>query len=304
MKLNITDECSRLKSVVLGIAVSNGPTPLLEDAYDPKSAEFIKTGTYPKEEDMIQEMESVVKVLEKYKVQVYRPKVIQDLNQIFSRDIGFVIEDKFICANILPDREKEVEAIQYIIDQMNPENVIILPEECHIEGGDIMPYGDYIFIGTYRGEDYSSFITARTNMQAVDTIQQLFPHKKVKSFDLRKSNTNAKINALHLDCCFQPVGKNKAIIHKNGFLIEDEYRWLVDFFGKDNIFEIDAQEMYDMTSNIFSIAEDVVISDKHFKRLNAWLRKNNIHVEEISYREIAKQEGLLRCTTLPLEREK
>lgn len=303
MKLNITDECSRLKSVVLGIAISNGPTPLLEDAYDPKSAEFIKAGTYPNEEDMIQEMDSVVKVLEKYKVQVYRPKVIHDLNQIFSRDIGFVIEDKFIRANILPDREKEVEAIQYIIDEMNAENVIILPEDCHIEGGDIMPYGDYIFIGTYRGEDYSSFITARTNMQAVDTIQQLFPHKKVKSFDLRKSNTNAKINALHLDCCFQPVGKNKAIIHKNGFLIEDEYRWLVDFFGKENIFEIDAQEMYDMTSNIFSIAEDVVISDKHFKRLNAWLRKNNIHVEEISYREIAKQEGLLRCTTLPLERE-
>lgn len=303
MKLNITDECSRLKSVVLGIAISNGPTPFLEDAYDPKSAEFIKAGTYPNEEDMIQEMDSVVKVLEKYKVQVYRPKVIHDLNQIFSRDIGFVIEDNFIRANILPDREKEVEAIQYIIDEMNAENVIILPEDCHIEGGDIMPYGDYIFIGTYRGEDYSSFITARTNMQAVDTIQQLFPHKKVKSFDLRKSNTNAKINALHLDCCFQPVGKNKAIIHKNGFLIEDEYRWLVDFFGKENIFEIDAQEMYDMTSNIFSIAEDVVISDKHFKRLNAWLRKNNIHVEEISYREIAKQEGLLRCTTLPLERE-
>ena len=304
MKLNITDECSRLKSVVLGTAVSNGPTPLLEEAYDPKSAEFIQAGTYPKEEDMIQEMESVAQVLEKYDVKVYRPKVIKDLNQIFTRDIGFVIEDKFIRANILPDREEEVEAIQYIIDQMNPENVIILPEECHIEGGDIMPYGDYIFIGTYRGEDYSEFITARTNIKAVEAIQDLFPHKIVKSFDLRKSNTNAKINALHLDCCFQPVGKNKAIIHKNGFLIEDEYQWLVDFFGKENIFEIDAQEMYDMTSNIFSIAEDVVISDKHFRRLNAWLRKNNIHVEEISYREIAKQEGLLRCTTLPLEREK
>ena len=42
-------------------------------------------------------MESVAKVFEKYNVQVFRPKtVIENYNQIFSRDIGFVIEDKFI----------------------------------------------------------------------------------------------------------------------------------------------------------------------------------------------------------------
>lgn len=303
MKLNITNEFSKLKAVVLGTAISNGPTPALEDAYDPKSAEYIKAGTYPLESDMIEEMESVAKVFEKYNVKVYRPEVIQDLNQIFSRDIAFVIENKFIRANILPDREGELEAIQYIINQVEPENLIVLPEDCHIEGGDIMPHGDYIFIGTYRGDDYSQFITARTNMAAVQAIQELFPNKKVVSFNLRKSNTNAKLNALHLDCCFQPLGNNKAIIHKNGFLEEKEYQWLVDFFGKEHVFEIDAQEMYDMTSNIFSINENTVISDKHFTRLNAWLRNNNFHVEEISYREIAKQEGLLRCTTLPLERE-
>ncbi len=302
MQLKVTNETARLKAVILGIANSNGPTPSLDEAYDPKSKEFIQKGTYPKEEDMISEMESVAAVFRKYNVDVFRPKIIENYNQIFSRDIGFVIEDKFIRANILPDREKEIEAIQYVINQMEPNNVIVLPEECHIEGGDIMPHGDYIFIGTYRGEDYSDYITARTNQAAVDAIQQIFPNKKVKSFNLRKSNTNAKANALHLDCCFQPVGKGKAIIHKNGFLEENEYQWLVDFFGKENVFEIDAQEMYDMTSNIFSIAEDVVISDQHFKRLNNWLKSHKIKVEEVSYREIAKQEGLLRCSTLPLIR--
>jgi N-dimethylarginine dimethylaminohydrolase len=302
MQLKVTNETARLKAVILGIANSNGPTPSLDEAYDPKSKEFIQKGTYPKEEDMISEMESVAAVFRKYNVDVFRPKIIENYNQIFSRDIGFVIEDKFIRANILPDREKEIEAIQYVINQMEPNNVIVLPEECHIEGGDIMPHGDYIFIGTYRGEDYSDYITARTNQAAVDAIQQIFPNKKVKSFNLRKSNTNAKANALHLDCCFQPVGKGKAIIHKNGFLEENEYQWLVDFFGRENVFEIDEQEMYDMTSNIFSIAEDVVISDQHFERLNNWLRSQQIQVEEVSYREIAKQEGLLRCSTLPLIR--
>ncbi len=232
LNLNIQNETSRLRAVVLGIATHNGPTPTLEQCYDPKSKIHVKAGTYPSEHDMIIEMESVAKVFEKHDILVYRPKTIDNYNQIFSRDIGFVIEDKFIKANILPDRDQEIEAIDYILDEIPNENKITLPEECHVEGGDVMPWNNYIFIGTYSGEDYPDFITARTNMNAVKAIQELFPHKIVKSFELRKSNDNAKENALHLDCCFQPIGTNKAIIHKNGFLNLKEFNWLVDFFGK------------------------------------------------------------------------
>lgn len=303
VKLNINNETSRLKAVVLGTAESNGPEPSLEEAYDPKSAEFIKMGAYPKEEDMMAEMEAVAKVLEKYNVQVFRPKIIKDYNQIFTRDIAFVIEDKFVKSNILPDREQEIEAISHVIAQVDASKVLQLPEEAHIEGGDVMPFGDYILVGTYRGADYKDYITARTNVQAVEALQELFPNKKVVSFNLRKSNTEPRDNALHLDCCFQPVGKGKAIIHRNGFLEEEEYNWLVNLFGKDNVFEITRDEMYYMNSNIFSIAEDVVISEKNFTRLNAWLREQGITVEEVPYAEISKQEGLLRCSTLPLIRE-
>lgn len=303
LNLNIKNETSRLRAVVLGTAKSNGPIPNIEDAYDPKSIEHIKAGTYPIESDMINEMESVAKVLEKYNVKVFRPNVITDCNQIFTRDIAFVIEDKFIKANILPDREREIEAIHHVIEQIKPENIIKLPDECHVEGGDVMPWNDYIFVGTYSGSDYSNFITARTNMDAVIALQELFPNKTVKAFELRKSNTNAKENALHLDCCFQPLGKDKAILHKNGFLVEKEYQWLVDFFGEENIFEITKDEMYNMYSNIFSITENVVISEKNFTRLNIWLRSHGFTVEEVPYAEIAKQEGLLRCSTMPLIRD-
>ncbi len=303
IKLNINDEISPLRAVILGRADSNGPVPKLEDAYDPKSAEHIKAGTYPKDEDMVAEMEAVAEVFKKYGVKVYRPHSIKDYNQIFSRDIAFVIEDKFIIANILDDRSMEIEAIEHVINQIDPSKVIEFPENAHIEGGDVMPWGDYIFVGTYYGEDYPSFITARTNMKAVKHLQKLFPHKKVKSFSLRKSNTVADENALHLDCCFQPLGRGKAIIHKEGFLIEEEYQWLIDFFGKENCFHITKNEMYNMNSNIFSISPDVVISEKNFTRLNTWLREQGFTVEEVPYAEISKQEGLLRCTTMPLIRD-
>jgi N-dimethylarginine dimethylaminohydrolase len=302
LSLNINDEVSPLKAIVLGTAKSCGPVPKPDEAYDPKSLEHILAGTYPKEVDMIREMDAFAAVLEKYGVKVFRPEVLQDCNQIFSRDIAFVIENKLILANILPDREKEIDAILHVLDRIPEEHIIRPPEEVHVEGGDVMPWNEYIFIGTYTTDDYSDWITARTNRVAVDFITEQFPHKKVKSFELRKSD-NARENALHLDCCFQPIGKGNAILHKNGFLVEEEYQWLVDYFGQENIFEITSDEMYQMFSNVFSISPEVIVTEKNFTRLNEWLRGQGFTVEEIPYAEIAKQEGLLRCSTLPLVRE-
>ena len=303
MNLHIQNETSRLRAVVLGTAESNGPVPKVEDCYDPKSIENILAGTYPKEEDMTREMDAFERVLVKYGVQVFRPKVLKGVNQIFARDIAFVVEDKFIRSNILPNRIEELDAIDHVYGQVQPENRIIPPEEVHVEGGDVMLWNEYIFVGVYTGADYPDYITARTNKEAVAFLRALFPDKKVKSFELRKSNTDAKNNALHLDCCFQPVGRDKAILHKNGFLVEEEYQFLVDYFGKENVFEITKEEMYEMNSNVFSISEEVVVSEVGFTRLNQWLRDQGFTVEEIPYAEIGKQEGLLRCSTLPLIRD-
>jgi len=303
LQLNIFDEVSRLRAVLLGTAKSNGPIPKPEEAYDPKSLEHILAGTYPREDDMINEMEAFAAVFKKYDIKVYRPEILTDCNQIFSRDIAFVIEDKLIKANILPHREEEFEAILHVLEDIAPENILYPPEEVHIEGGDVMPWKDYIFIGTYTGHDYPDYITARTNWEGVEYIRKMFPHKKIKSFELRKSVRNPKENALHLDCCFQPIGQNKAIIHKNGFLIEEEYEWLISHFGRENIFEITGEEMYQMFSNVFSISPEVVVSERGFTRLNNWLRAQGFTVEEIPYAEISKQGGLLRCSTMPLVRD-
>lgn len=303
LQLNVKNESSRLRAVVLGTAISNGPTPQIEEAYDPKSLEHILAGTYPLEVDMVKEMDAFEAVFKKYGVTVYRPEIIQNYNQIFTRDIGFVIDDVFIKSNILPDRERELDAIQYVIDKMNPAKVVRPPEEVHIEGGDVMLWGNYIFVGTYKGSDYKDYITARTNWQGVEYLKKLFPNKIVKEFDLVKSKIEARDNALHLDCCFQPVGETKGIIYKRGFREEADYMFLVQLFGKENLFHIEREEMYHMYSNVFSIAPDVVVSERKFTRLNNWLRENGFTVEEIPYAEIAKQEGLLRCSTLPLIRD-
>ena len=293
LQLNVNNETSRLLAVVLGTAKSNGPDPMLEDCYDPISRENILANTYPIEIDMVKELNELEDVLLKHNVKVYRPEVINDYNQIFSRDIGFVIDDSFIIANILPERSNEILAINKVID---------LPENCHVEGGDVILHNDFIFIGTYDGADYSNLKTARTNNRAIEFLKKKFPAKKILSFDLIKSDSEPIKNALHLDCCLQPVGNDKLVACPDAFLKRDQYEWLINHFGKDNILEISLNEMSEMKCNFFSIDTNIVVSEKSFSNLNSWLRGFGILVEEINYKEISKQGGLLRCSTLPLKR--
>ena len=303
LKLNVNNETSKLLAVVLGTAKSNGPAPKLEDCYDPKSRENVLANTYPTEIDMVDELNQLREVLVKHNVNVYRPEVINNYNQIFSRDIGFVIDDFFIVANILPDRSNEIFAIQKVLDLIPKNKIIELPDDCHVEGGDVILNNDYIFIGTYDGIDYSNFKTARTNYKSIKFLKEKFPAKKVISFDLIKSDLEPTKNALHLDCCLQPVGNGKLVACPNAFLKRDQYEWLLNHFGKENILEISLNEMSEMKCNFFSIDTNIVVSEKSFTKLNSWLRGFDIIVEEINYKEISKQGGLLRCSTLPLIRE-
>jgi N-dimethylarginine dimethylaminohydrolase len=287
----------------VGIANSMGPVPTLEETYDPKSRQHIEQGTYPSEAHLALEMQGLVEVLEKYDVNVLRPSVIDNCNQVFSRDIGFVIDDTFIIPHILPNRSREYSGIEELVKRIPDDQVIEVPDAARIEGGDVMPWGDKIFVGYSKEPDFSKYIVSRTNEAAVDFLRETFPKKEVMAFELQKSDIDPKENALHLDCCFQPIGTNKAIIYKGGFKFEEDYQRLVSYFGLENLIEITRDEMYEMNSNIFSISPSVIVSDVAFTRLNGILEDLGFTVETVKYREVAKMEGLFRCTTLPLVRD-
>ena len=302
LEINVHNETSKLEAVVLGLPDDFGGTPKIEDCYDPKSREYVAKGLFPTQENITNEMNAVLEVFNKYGVKVYRPENIPSLNQIFSRDIGFVIEDKFIVPNIISDRSKEVEALSYLHSQFREGSLIKMPQNTRVEGGDVMLCNDYVFVGYSETEDFEKYQVARTNKAAIEFLQTTFPNKQLKGFELKKSDDNPKENALHLDCCFQPIGKHSAIVYKEGFKNISDVDFLINYFGEDNIIFISQDEMYQMNSNIFSISPEVIISEKGFNRLNLELRKRGFTVEEVPYAEISKMEGLLRCSTLPLRR--
>ena len=303
IKLNIENESGKLKAVVLGIAIDFGGIPNLEDCYDPKSRAHVKAGTFPTNKACVKEIDALVTVFEKHDVKIFRPENIKGLNQIFSRDIAFVISDKLVIPNIIEDRIKEADAIFDVINRIASEDIIKMPLSTRAEGGDVMPCNEYIFVGYSEKEDFEKYTVARTNKSALDFLTLTFPNKIVKGFELNKSDHDPRENALHLDCCFQPIGKNMAIIYRGGFKYSADFYFLVNYFGKDNIIEVSKEEMYNMNSNVFSISEEVIISEKGFVRLNTELRKRGFILEEVSYAEIAKMEGLLRCSTMPLIRD-
>lgn len=302
ISINVNNEIGQLRSVILGTATDFGGTPKAEDCYDPKSKENVLNGTFPIEKDLLEELNQFRDVLEKYNVKIFRPETIKHLNQIFTRDIAFVIDDKIIVPNIISDRRNEINGINYLLQEIYPEKILRLGIASRVEGGDVILSNNKIFIGYSKENDFVKYKVARTNEAAIGEIKGLFPDKEVLSFELNKSDANAKENALHLDCCFQPIGKNMAIIYEGGFKNNKDVDYLNNCFGSDNLIKISQEEMYNMNSNVFSISEDVIVSEKGFNRLNSILREKGFIIEEINFSETAKMEGLLRCSTLPLHR--
>lgn len=304
MILNIQNETSRLKSVVLGQPHSMGKDPEPGDTYDAKSYETVINNVYPTEDDIVAEMTAFERVLQKYDVEVLRPLILPNCNQVFARDVAFVIDDKIITSNIIPDRADEQEAYAPVYSRIAFNKIYNLPEKAHVEGGDVILYNDLIFVGTYTKSDYPQTKTARTNAYAISFLKELFPYKTFIPLELNKDDRNPRKGILHLDCTFMPVGKDRALIYRDGFINKKDCDYLTDLFGKDNVFEITQDEMYWMNTNVFSISQDVVVSEEHFTRLNRHMREEwGMVVETIPYREISKMGGLLRCSTLPLIRE-
>lgn len=302
ININIENEYSRLKTVILGIANNLGDPPTESDAYDPRSLYHIKNNSYPIEDDLLREVDSFYNKLIKHNVEVIRPTNINNCNQIFARDLGFVISNLFFLSNIVPNRNDELKGIDDILKNLDV-GVIKLPEFMHIEGGDVIVHNDKVFIGTYSDADYSNLITARTNNSSIDYLKKMITDKEIIPIDLKKSNTDIYKNTLHLDCCFQTIANDKAIICPDGFKSKKDVDFLINYFGESNVFVANPEETFQLTSNVLVVSPDVIISNVKFNRLNSWLENKGVLVEEVDYSNVSKMSGLFRCSTLPLKRE-
>lgn len=287
MKVNINSETGKLKSVILGISSDRGTQRHL---INPKYAEVVANGEDPLEEDLIEDIEAFNRVLLDNEVEVHRPKNITGQEQIFCRDIGFSIGSDFFVSKMKKEnRQTEVSALEDLLT--NFENVHLPTADVFIEGGDVIVWKDYVFVG----------IGDRTNERGINFLKEKIGGKKeVIAFPLNVTS-EGKSNILHLDCAFQPIGTKYGIIYNDGFQNLPEA--IYDVFGEENLINVNQKEMYDMFPNIFSINPEKVVIEKSFVRLSNELIKRNIEPIEINYSSISKLGGLFRCSTCPIYRE-
>ena len=174
IEIKTHNETSLLQVVVLGIPNDFGGVPDLNLCYDPKSKQNVINGTFPCQKDITSEMNEFTNVLTRYGVKVLRPQNIKGLNQIFARDICFVIGNKFIIPNIIQERKKELEAISGILNNINSSSIISMPEDTRAEGGDVILFNEYLFIGYSENDDFNKYNVSRTNKKGVQFLQSHF----------------------------------------------------------------------------------------------------------------------------------
>lgn len=302
MKFSINNEFGNLKKVVLGLGNDSGGVPKINEVYDPHSKKNVLEKNYPNENDIISNLNDFKNILLNHKVNVIEPLNICSTNQVFTRDIGFVISDYFFISNVIKDRSKEFEGISHILSSFNNDNIISLPSNTSIEGGDVIVHDDYIFIGVSSEEDFNSKKVARTNLKAANFLKSFFPNKKILCFELIKSDDLIEKNCLHLDCCFQPLGLGHVLVCFDAFKNNGDIEIVKNLFGKKYLIELSKEEMWDLNSNIFSISKNIIVSTTKFTRVNKLLFSLGYTVEEVNFSSVAKMGGLLRCSTLPLIR--
>lgn len=247
---------------------------------------------------MEKEFTAFQEALEQHGVEVCIPEKVGKFvyDQLTPRDIGITIEDRFVLCNMTKaSRRYEAAGIFKFLAEMEGKepNILIPPDnDILLEGGDIIVDKNCIFVG----------ISDRTNKKGFDYLQTIFGKDwKLIPVQCHKESNNTGPGVLHLDCTFNPVGEDLALIFKKGIKeipqeIKDNYQWI----------DINHTEQKQLATNVISLSQNTVISRKHpvCKRVNDEMRNHGLKVIELEFNGAPKTGGSFRCCTLPLRRKK
>jgi len=253
-----------------------------------------KNSDYPTVEQLKREFQDFQQALERSGVEVLIPEYIGEFlyDQLTPRDVATVIGDKLILCNMAKrSRKYEVAGIFPLIRDFagNEPDILIPPVECLLEGGDVMVDRGRILVGLSR----------RTNLKGYEWLLSNFGDK-MRVIPLYLTDLKKEENVLHLDCTFNPVGENSALIYEDGL------KPIPYFFEKEyDLIKISKDEQQALATNVFSISSKKVIARDHpqSKRVVKEMRDRGIDVEEIKFDGAPSTGGSFRCCTLPLIRE-
>ncbi len=233
-------------------------------------------------ERALEQHEAFVNVLKKHDIDViFLPYHKKYPEQVFTRDIGFTLGETIFVANMATGaRSGEENILKQWLEDDEISYFNLVKEK--IEGGDVIIDEDTIYVG----------LSSRTSQKSADHLQRLFSDYNVISMPFKEKY-------LHLDCVFNVVSAEVALIYPKGFSGKD----LEIFAARYDLIEVTDEEQFHLGTNVLSIGNKRVISLPMNRNVNNQLRKRGFEVIEIDFTEIIKSGGSFRCCTLPLLRE-
>lgn len=262
-----------------------------EDAYVEIVNEDQKKGL-PQLRDLEREFEAFKNVLADRGVRVLEPDYVGKFvyDQLTPRDIGVTIGEKFVLCNMARSSRRYESAgiFKHLQKREGEEPNILLPRphDALLEGGDIVVDKGKIYVG----------ISQRSNPKGFEFLKENFSEFEVVPVYCQSIEEGE--NVLHLDCTFNPVGREHALIYPDGFSeippAMREYEWI----------EVTKQEQAALATNVLSLSREAVVARDHesCQRVNDLLRKSGVEVIEVPFNAAPATGGSFRCCTLPLVR--
>ena len=260
----------------------------IQNEYD----KLIKVVLSPTDAKYQNQQNELINILKKYNVEILMTeKNDQAKYQMFTRDPFIVIGDSILLNHMKEDfRQIELPTFKNILKNINKDKIIYLDKDTIIEGGDLLIHNDIIFLGQNGN---------RTNKEGLEYLRNNF--SKYKIIPLNMINPNPYIPFVHLDCIFNIVSNDTAIIYKEGFT-KESLSIIEEVFP--NLISITSKEQDELASNVICLENKVVIVQKRHTNIIEQLTNLGFSIETMSLYDTVEQTGYTRCLTCPLEREK
>ena len=229
---------------------------------------------------MFKQYNNFINLLTKEGVSLYFLDPLYGKNQVYTRDIGFVVDDILFCSKMTnKQRLEEYKALEEYVEN---KKLKLYKMKNNIEGGDVAVYQDKIFIG----------LSSRTTQEAIKELQDYLDSvgKNYKIIPIRFDADTM----LHLDCVFNVINEDSCVI--------SEYVYDKEILEKHfkNYYYIDKKTSLELGTNFVSLGDNKIVSGN--KKVCELLESKGIKTFYIDYSEIIKGGGAFTCTTLPIYR--
>jgi N-dimethylarginine dimethylaminohydrolase len=240
----------------------------------------------PKPEPLVmaQQHRRLVEILQQEGVEVELLPLVPSLPfQHATRDVGVVIGDTIVLSNLKErTRRLETQVAEPVLQQYKLR--ILVLERGFVEGGDVIVDGDRLWVG----------MGSRTNEWGAEFLHRTFG----QDYDVIPLRFDPKYT--HLDTVFGVLSQGHAILYEPAFETPSLQRIQKAY---PSIISLTDKEQQNAGANVLCLSPAKVISIAENPSVNEQLAQLGFEVVTISYSEVIKSGGSVRCDTLPVERE-